>query len=261
MHHLAIIGDTNIEIARLLIGYGANVNASAKLKKCPLHLACQLGNTKIARLLVENGADVNSKDILHMTPFHWAIQSNIQTLVEFLCEQTQINFDCIDKFGRSCFDIAGNERSMLSLLKVTCQKRRETQLCLNSQQMDKIFHIVNDLKSCASSSATEKDSKLTPSIKLTQRSVPIARKNYVFEELDSDESDDGLWTGLRSKKTRISSSPIQDIEGTLLWLQNQAMANSSDDFILEDREFYLTGTFLVLKRFSIHLFMFLFFKH
>lgn len=198
------------------------MNAISKLKKCPLHLACQLASPVLTRLLIENGADINSRDILQMTPFHWAIQSNNLSLVQFLCDTTQVDFDTCDKFGRSCLAMATNQ-AMLQLLQSALQ-------CRN----DSIFHIVNDLKNVAGGST----SCMSNSLPSVQRSAPLIRKNYVFEDLDSDDSD--CESGqLESKKTRISSSPVQDVEGTLLWLQNQAMVNVSDDE--GEREFYLTG--------------------
>ena len=81
----------------------------------------------------------------------------------------------------------------------------------------------------------------------TYRTRQKVRKNYeaLLDDIDSDESTDLRNDIEPCKKTKISSSP-QDIEETLLWLQNQALANTSDDFILEDKQFYLTGLILSL---------------
>ena len=68
--HLAVVNN-DIEIVKLLISYGANVNMHNKFKKTPLHLACQAGNEIIANLLIENGSDINARDMLRMTPLLW----------------------------------------------------------------------------------------------------------------------------------------------------------------------------------------------
>ncbi len=51
------------EIAKYLLGSGANVNVMAKLKTTPLHLAARGGNREVTKILLENGADVFAEDI------------------------------------------------------------------------------------------------------------------------------------------------------------------------------------------------------
>jgi ankyrin repeat protein len=49
-----------VEIAKLLIEHGADVNAeTAKYNDFPLHLAAKEGHLEVVRLLIDNGADVN----------------------------------------------------------------------------------------------------------------------------------------------------------------------------------------------------------
>lgn len=60
-----------LEIAKILIKHGANVNAKAAWGAVPLHDAARMGNVEVARLLLEHGADVNAKDYEGKTPLGW----------------------------------------------------------------------------------------------------------------------------------------------------------------------------------------------
>lgn len=63
----------NLEISRLLLEHGAEVNA---LYSCftPLYTALDRGDIEICKLLFEHGADINKKCI-NWTPLKWAISS------------------------------------------------------------------------------------------------------------------------------------------------------------------------------------------
>lgn len=53
--------NNNIDIALLLLKYGANVNAVTEFKWTPLHSACQWTNPYCVALLLQHGADVNAR--------------------------------------------------------------------------------------------------------------------------------------------------------------------------------------------------------
>ena len=60
----------HLDIARLLIGVGVNVNQTQPNSVGPLHVACRLGNLPIAELLLENGADIDA--IVECLSWKWA---------------------------------------------------------------------------------------------------------------------------------------------------------------------------------------------
>lgn len=61
LHYAATTG--NIEVARVLVAHGADVNATNKSYLTrPLHLAALNGHTAMAKLLIDNGADINAQD-------------------------------------------------------------------------------------------------------------------------------------------------------------------------------------------------------
>jgi ankyrin repeat protein len=62
-----------LEIARLLVAAGANVNAIAGDGKNPLGMAIYNGSFELASWLIDNGADVNHPDAEGFTPLFWAV--------------------------------------------------------------------------------------------------------------------------------------------------------------------------------------------
>lgn len=62
----------NVDIAKILIQYGADVNARTEYQWTPLHSAVKWSNAEIAALLLQHGADVNALSEGQQTPLHIA---------------------------------------------------------------------------------------------------------------------------------------------------------------------------------------------
>ena len=73
-----------LEIARLLIAHGADVNARAASDFTPLHESAASGKLDFAQLLLEHGADVNAKTTDGKTPLDYAREHNHEEMVELL---------------------------------------------------------------------------------------------------------------------------------------------------------------------------------
>ena len=56
------VGGGSLEMARLFVENGADVNAAISTGATLLHCAAQKGNVKIVELLISKGADVNTRD-------------------------------------------------------------------------------------------------------------------------------------------------------------------------------------------------------
>jgi ankyrin repeat protein len=74
----------NIELARLLMAAGADVNAVGGDGKTALALAIFNGNYDVASFLVDSKADVNVADAQRFTPLFWAVdRRNMETAPNF----------------------------------------------------------------------------------------------------------------------------------------------------------------------------------
>lgn len=70
LYFAAIMGD--VEIARLLLDHGANVNGGHKTGSTVLFHAVAFGQREMVRFLIERGADVNQASRWGVTPLHRA---------------------------------------------------------------------------------------------------------------------------------------------------------------------------------------------
>jgi ankyrin repeat protein len=74
----------DVELARMLVGAGADVNAQGGDGKTALALAIFNGNYEVASFLVDSKADVNTPDAQRFTPLFWAVdRRNMETAPNF----------------------------------------------------------------------------------------------------------------------------------------------------------------------------------
>jgi ankyrin repeat protein len=74
----------DLELARVLVGAGADVNAAAGDGKTALALAIFNGNYDLGSYLVDQKADVNKADAQRFTPLFWAVdRRNMETAPNF----------------------------------------------------------------------------------------------------------------------------------------------------------------------------------
>jgi len=74
----------NDKTARILIEYGAEVNAKNKLGRTPLDYAAMSGKDEIARTLIKHGANVNSKSNEDHTSLDYALSNNHKAVATLL---------------------------------------------------------------------------------------------------------------------------------------------------------------------------------
>ena len=63
----------NIDVAKMLIQQGADVNAKNKLGDTPLHYVVTFGNDQVVDLLIQVGADINATNQHGEIPLHWSV--------------------------------------------------------------------------------------------------------------------------------------------------------------------------------------------
>jgi len=90
--HLVAKGSGNVEVAKILVSHGANINASAKYDcgccSSPLHQAAQKGNVEILKYLVSQGVDIiEAKDKKGNSMLHKAVYNGHLEAAKFLVSQ------------------------------------------------------------------------------------------------------------------------------------------------------------------------------
>jgi len=99
------------------------LNAKGAWQRTPLHWASANGQLNCVKVLVEFGADVNAQDETGWTPLHFACNNAHKKIVQFLIPIAQLNIE--DAFNRSPLHFA-KKRSIRNLL--LCVKEPENTL-------------------------------------------------------------------------------------------------------------------------------------
>lgn len=81
----------NLNIAKVLINYGANLDAKNKQSKTPIMVAIENRNIVAVQLLIRSGADVTIEDNFGSTPLHAAIE-----LENWIAEDNSL-YDIVDE--------------------------------------------------------------------------------------------------------------------------------------------------------------------
>ena len=97
-----------LEIARMLIGAGADVNLQDDDRgMAPLHWAASDGLEEFAQMLIGAGADVNMQDKIGQTSLHWAAEFTDVEFVRMLVE-AGARKDIRNIYDQTPYDLARN---------------------------------------------------------------------------------------------------------------------------------------------------------
>ena len=109
-----------LDIAKLLIEKGANVNSKDQQNDSPLHLAVKYGRKNHIKILLKNGAEIDTKNNSSFTPLHEAIFRKKPNVVKLLLEN---NADMNIKNGKnkSAIELA-KEKGFEQILEVLMKK-------------------------------------------------------------------------------------------------------------------------------------------
>ena len=99
-------GNGHLEVVRLLLEKGADINSRNLFGETSLDIACYKGHLEIVRLLLERGADMGAqkaKQTPHQTSLHFACSASHFDVVQLLLEKGA-DKDAIDERGRTAKD-------------------------------------------------------------------------------------------------------------------------------------------------------------
>ena len=82
-----VMAQSSLEIARLLVNSGANVNVTDDEGWTPLHAAARSGYRDIAELLLESGASLDVRNKNQETPLHVACYNGKLDVSRFLIDR------------------------------------------------------------------------------------------------------------------------------------------------------------------------------
>ncbi len=105
----AAAGKGYIFIAKLLVKYGASINAQNNIGETPLHEAAERGHAKMADYLLSKGADINAKVTNQFednkTPLHYAAFGCKLGVVRLLVKK-KADLNILNGKGQTALEIA-----------------------------------------------------------------------------------------------------------------------------------------------------------
>ncbi len=94
-----------IDIIRMLLEKGADINAQDNYGQTPLYYASGQNNVEIVRMLLEGGADIEAKDKSGETVLYQAVRSKNAEMIELLLNRGA-DIEAKDNSGETALDLA-----------------------------------------------------------------------------------------------------------------------------------------------------------
>jgi ankyrin repeat protein len=104
-----------VDIAALLINYGAFVDIKDSGGCTPLHWAAISGNMEIIQLLIASGATIDIQDLAQSTPLHEAVRHRHPKVVQFLLDKGA-SAEISDILGLTALDLASEYPSFYHMM-------------------------------------------------------------------------------------------------------------------------------------------------
>ena len=106
----------HLDICRLLLDKGAQLEAKDRYGNTPLHRAADRGHVEIVRLLCDRGSDVEARDISGWRPLHDAASNGRITVVKELVEERNAEINARDNDGDTALRLARHYHRLTAYL-------------------------------------------------------------------------------------------------------------------------------------------------
>jgi ankyrin repeat protein len=121
LHRASEKGDRTVEIVKLLIKKGVDVNEKQYDKTSALHIAAQKGAIEIAKSLIEKGADIKARIYDGKSALHFAAQKGAIEIVKLLIKKgVDVNEKTIH--GETALHFASGEKGAIETVKLLIEK-------------------------------------------------------------------------------------------------------------------------------------------
>lgn len=127
---LSAVETGDVEIFKILINNGADVNIKDAKGKTPLHSVASKNNIEMAKFLLENKANANIQDKSGQTPLHYAVSNNNLEMTKLLLKN-KVRVDIKDKSGKSPLHQAAFVKD-IDMIKLLIEKKAD----VNSKDND-----------------------------------------------------------------------------------------------------------------------------
>jgi ankyrin len=102
LHVAASIG--SVPLVNMCLRHGASVHGRTFTKQTPLHKACSSKSVDVVRILLEAGADAEATNHRGMRAIHIACHNNRMDIVELLVREWHVDLSARDSFGHTAAD-------------------------------------------------------------------------------------------------------------------------------------------------------------
>ena len=97
---------STLELARLLVKHGGNIDSMDAKGLSPLHYACDSSCLDVVQFLLEHGAHVNQASLAGCTPLHYACRRRNVDLVKLLLAQPDVDINSASQHGETPLYVA-----------------------------------------------------------------------------------------------------------------------------------------------------------
>jgi ankyrin repeat protein len=125
LHVASSIG--SVSLVKMCLRHGADVHALTSTKQTPLHKACSSKSVDVVHILLEAGADPEARNQRGMRAIHIACHSNHRDIVELLVQECYVDLSARDNSGGTAADWC--ERSgHLELLRFIREEEKKSRM-------------------------------------------------------------------------------------------------------------------------------------